>query len=102
LFQLFATGVVDAGGKFATGVVDAGGKFAPVSLTPVVNFMRPGGLPKVAMTTAANGINDTSSKFATGINDTCGKFSTGVNYFSHISRQILACVKVTRGFIIHW
>ncbi len=28
LFQLFATGVADAGGKFASGIVDTGGKFA--------------------------------------------------------------------------
>jgi hypothetical protein len=34
LFPLFATGVIDTGGKFATGVVDAGGKSPPVSLTP--------------------------------------------------------------------
>jgi hypothetical protein len=26
---LFATGVVDTGGKFVSGVVDTGGKFAP-------------------------------------------------------------------------
>jgi hypothetical protein len=49
LFQLFATGVSDTGGKFAAGVVDTGGKFAaggvdtggnlpPVSLTPVVHL----------------------------------------------------------------
>jgi hypothetical protein len=46
---LFATGVVDTGGKFAPGVVDSGGKFAagdvdtggnspPVLLTPVANL----------------------------------------------------------------
>jgi hypothetical protein len=28
LFPLFATGVIDAGGKFAAGVSDTGGKFA--------------------------------------------------------------------------
>jgi hypothetical protein len=28
LFQLFATGVNDTGGKFAAGVIDTGGKFA--------------------------------------------------------------------------
>ncbi len=55
LFQLFATGVNDTGGKFAAGVVDAGVKFAagvvdtggnlpPVSLTPVAN------LPPVSLT----------------------------------------------------
>jgi hypothetical protein len=35
LCQLFATGVIDTGGKFATGVVDTGGKLPPVLLTPV-------------------------------------------------------------------
>jgi hypothetical protein len=30
LFPLFATGVVDTGGKFAAGIVDTGGKFAGV------------------------------------------------------------------------
>jgi hypothetical protein len=28
LFLLFATGVIDTGGKFDVGVVDSGGKFA--------------------------------------------------------------------------
>jgi len=28
LFPLFATGVIDTGGKFAAGVADTGGKFA--------------------------------------------------------------------------
>jgi hypothetical protein len=36
LFPLFATGVVDTGGKFATGVVDTGGNLPPVSTAPVV------------------------------------------------------------------
>jgi len=51
LFQLFATGVIDAGGKFATGVNDTGSKFAaggndtggnlpPVSTTPAANFCK--------------------------------------------------------------
>jgi hypothetical protein len=53
LIPLFATGVIDTGGKFAAGIVDTGGKFAtginntsenwwqnlpPVSLIPVVNL----------------------------------------------------------------
>jgi hypothetical protein len=38
LFPLFATGVVDTGGKFAAGVVDTGGNLPPVSLTPVENL----------------------------------------------------------------
>jgi hypothetical protein len=29
MFPLFATGVVDIGGKFIAGVVDTGGKFDP-------------------------------------------------------------------------
>jgi hypothetical protein len=42
LFQLFAIGVIDNGGKFAAGVVDTGGKLPPVLLTPVVDT---GGAP---------------------------------------------------------
>jgi hypothetical protein len=38
LFPLFATGVIDTGGKFAAGVVDTGGKLPPVSLIPVVHL----------------------------------------------------------------
>jgi hypothetical protein len=52
LFPLFATGVVDTGGKFAAGVVDTGGnlplvsttlvklvaKLPPMSLIPVANL----------------------------------------------------------------
>jgi hypothetical protein len=37
LFLLFATGVIDTGGKFAAGVVDTGGKLPPVLLTPAAN-----------------------------------------------------------------
>jgi hypothetical protein len=32
LLPLFATGVIDTGGKFAAGVVDTGGNLPPVSL----------------------------------------------------------------------
>jgi hypothetical protein len=35
LFPLFATGVIDTGGKFAARVVDTGGNLPPASLTPV-------------------------------------------------------------------
>jgi hypothetical protein len=35
-FDLFATGVIDTGGKFAAGVVDTGGNLPPVSTAPVV------------------------------------------------------------------
>ena len=41
LFPLFATGVIDTGGKFAAGVADTGGKFA----TGVVDT---GGAPLLA------------------------------------------------------
>ncbi len=50
MFPLYATGVINTGGKFAAGVVDTGGKFA-------------------------TGINNTSSiggKFAAGVVDTGG------------------------------
>jgi hypothetical protein len=33
LFPVFATGVIDTGGKFAAGVFDTGGKLPPVSTT---------------------------------------------------------------------
>jgi hypothetical protein len=36
LFQLFATGAVDTGGKFTASVVDTGGKLPMVSLIPAV------------------------------------------------------------------
>jgi hypothetical protein len=38
LFQVFATGVNDTGGKFAAGFVDTGGNLPPASLTPVANL----------------------------------------------------------------
>jgi hypothetical protein len=38
MYPLFATGVIDTGGKFATGVVDTGGKLPPVSLIPAANL----------------------------------------------------------------
>jgi hypothetical protein len=56
LFPLFATGVVDTGGKFATSVVDTSGKF--FSLTPVAN------LPLVSTTLAK-----LVAKFAGGVVD---------------------------------
>ncbi len=33
MFPVFATGVIDTGGKFAAGVFDTGGKLPPVSTT---------------------------------------------------------------------
>jgi hypothetical protein len=38
LLPLFATQVVDTGGKFTAGVTDTGGNFLLVSLTPVENL----------------------------------------------------------------
>jgi hypothetical protein len=38
LFQLFATGVNDTGGKFAAGVVETGGNLPPATLTPAANL----------------------------------------------------------------
>ncbi len=78
LLPLFATGVVDTGGKFAAGVVDTGSNLPPVSLTPVAN------LPPVSTTLAkmvekfATGVADTGGKFATGVVDTGGNFAAGV------------------------
>ncbi len=46
MFQLFATGVIDTGGKFAAGVVDTGDKLPPVSFIPAAN------LPPVSTTLA--------------------------------------------------
>jgi hypothetical protein len=45
---VFATGVVDTGGKFAAAVVDISGNLPPVSLTQVEN------LPPVLLTPLAN------------------------------------------------
>ncbi len=62
LFPLFATGVVDTGGK----------------LTPAAN------LPPVSTTQGelvakfATGVVDTGGKFAAGVVDTSGKFAAGV------------------------
>jgi hypothetical protein len=48
LFQLFATGVNDTGGKFAAGGVETGGNLPPALLTPAAN------LPPVSLTPVAN------------------------------------------------
>jgi hypothetical protein len=61
LFPLFATGVIDTGGKFAAGVVDTGGNLPPVSTT----------LAKLVAKFAA-GVADTGGKFATGVVDSGG------------------------------
>jgi hypothetical protein len=52
---------------FATGVVDTGGKLPPVSLTSVAN------LPPVSTT-----LGKLVAKFAAGVVDTGGKFAAGV------------------------
>jgi hypothetical protein len=38
LFSLFATGVVDTGGKFAAGVINTGDNLPPAPLTPTANL----------------------------------------------------------------
>jgi hypothetical protein len=48
LFPLFATDVIDTGGKFAAGVVDTGGKLPPVSLIPAA-ILPPFSLTPVAI-----------------------------------------------------
>jgi hypothetical protein len=52
---------------FATGVVDTGGKLPPVSSTPAAN------LPPVSTT-----LGKLVAKFAAGVVDTGGKFAAGV------------------------
>jgi hypothetical protein len=59
-FPLFATGVIDTGGKFSTDVVDTGGKFVTGS-TGVVHFAA-----------SINNTSGTGSKFATSVVDTGG------------------------------
>ncbi len=58
MYPLFATGVIDTGGKFAAGVVVTGGKLPPVSLIPAAN------LPPVSTTLAK-----LVAKFAAGVVD---------------------------------
>ena len=72
LFQLFATGVNDTGGKFAAGVVDTDANLPTASLTPAANF------PPVSLTPLANlpPVSTTQgelvAKFAAGVVDTGG------------------------------
>ncbi len=58
MFPLFATGVIDTGGKFAAGVVDTGG-----------NFVDTGGNLRPVSTTLGKLV----AKFAGGVVDTGGK-----------------------------
>jgi hypothetical protein len=67
---MFATGVVDIGGKFATGVVDTGGNLPPALLTLVANLL-PVSLTQVAPA-------ELVAKFASGVVDAGGKFATDV------------------------
>ncbi len=62
MFSLFATGVIDTGGKFAAGVVDTGGKLPPVLTT----------LGKMGLAKFAAGVVNTGGKLAIGVVDTGG------------------------------
>ena len=62
MLPLFATGVIDTGGKFSTPVAN----LPPVSTT----------LVKLVAKFAA-GVVDTGGKFAVGVLDTVDKFATG-------------------------
>ncbi len=66
MFPLFATSVIDTGGKFAAVVVDTGGKLPPMLLTPAAN------LPLELLTTT---LAKSVAKFATGVVDTGGQFA---------------------------
>ncbi len=78
LLPLFATGVVDTGGKIAAGIVDTGGKFAAGINNACENGRK--FATGVADTGGkfATGVVDTGSNFAAGVVDTGGKFATGV------------------------
>ena len=67
MFPLFASSVIDTGGKFAAGVVDTGGKLPPMLLIPAAN------LPPVSTT-----LGKMVAKFAAGVVDPGGKFATSV------------------------
>ncbi len=72
MFPLFATGVIDRGGKFAAGVVDTGGKLPPVSLTAVANLQQELIILAKLVAKFAAGVVETGGKFATGVVDTGG------------------------------
>ncbi len=73
MFPLFATGVIETGGKFAAGVVDTGGNFSLVSLTPVANLPPVSTILGKLVAKFAAGVVDTGGKFAAGVVDTGGK-----------------------------
>jgi hypothetical protein len=75
---------------FATGVVDTGGKLPPVSLTPVAN------LPPVSTRLAK-----LMEKFATGVVDTGGIFAAGVIEPAAILPPVLMGYSGTGGKLIH-
>ncbi len=60
MFPLFATCVVDSGGKFTAGVVDTGGNLPLVSVKT----------PAVPVAKFPVGVLDTHGKFAGGVVDT--------------------------------
>jgi hypothetical protein len=62
LFPLFATGVIDTGGKFAADVVDTCGNLPPVLTTQA----------KLVAKFAAGVVDDTGAKFTAGVVDTGG------------------------------
>ncbi len=67
MFPLFATSVIDTGGKFAADVIDTGAKLPPVENLPPVSTT----LAKLVAKFAAS-VADTGGKFATGVVDTGG------------------------------
>jgi hypothetical protein len=67
LFQLFATGVNNTGGKFAAIVIDTGCNLPPASFTPAAN------LPPVSLTPVAN-----LPPVSTAQGELVGKFAAGV------------------------
>ncbi len=71
LFPLFATGVVDTGGKFVSGVIDTVGNLPPASLTPVANLLLVS-LTPVANLPPASTPAELVAKFATCIVDAGG------------------------------
>jgi hypothetical protein len=79
LYPLFATSVIDTGGKFVADVVDTSGKLPPVSLTSAAN------LPPVSLTPVANlppvstTLAKLVAKFAANVVDTGGNFVSPVS-----------------------
>jgi hypothetical protein len=72
MFPLFATCVIDTGGKFATGFVDNGGNLPLATLTPVTNLPPVSTKPAELVAKDAAGVVDTGHKFTVGVLDTNG------------------------------